>query len=74
MLDGRDVLTIGDHVDIASEVMIYNSQHDLNEEDFAHPEKVVEAPVEIGVRVRFYSRYLSPWADQGKRRGAALMD
>jgi maltose O-acetyltransferase len=28
-LDGRSQLTIGNHVDIASEVMIYNSQHDL---------------------------------------------
>src|SRR5436309_895750 len=27
-LDGRDNLTIGSHVDIASEVLIYNSQHD----------------------------------------------
>ena len=48
VLDGRDKLIIGDHVDIASEVMIYNSQHDLNEEDFADPEKVIEAPVEVG--------------------------
>src|SRR5947207_1026320 len=29
VLDGRDKLTIGDHVDIASEVMIYNSKHDI---------------------------------------------
>lgn len=33
-LDGRDKLIIGDHVDIASEVMIYNSEHDINSEDF----------------------------------------
>ncbi len=33
-LDGRDVLKIGSHVDIASDVMIYNSEHDLNSEDF----------------------------------------
>ncbi len=33
-LDGRDTLIIGNHVDIASEVMIYNSEHDLNSEDF----------------------------------------
>ncbi len=33
-LDGRDKLTIGDHVDIASEVMIYNSEHDLNSAGF----------------------------------------
>jgi acetyltransferase-like isoleucine patch superfamily enzyme len=34
VLDGRDKLVIGDHVDIASEVMIYNSQHDIHSDDF----------------------------------------
>jgi acetyltransferase-like isoleucine patch superfamily enzyme len=34
VLDGRDMLRIGDHVDIASEVMIYNSQHDIQSDDF----------------------------------------
>ncbi len=34
-LDGRDRLTIGNHVDIASGVMIYNSEHDLEGEDFS---------------------------------------
>lgn len=29
-LDGRAPLIIGDHVDIASEVMIYNSEHDIH--------------------------------------------
>lgn len=43
-LDGRAALTIGNHVDIASQVMIYNSEHDINSEDF-HP---IEQPVEIG--------------------------
>lgn len=43
-LDGRAILKIGDHVDIASSVMIYNSEHDLEAEDFAAR---VE-PVEIG--------------------------
>lgn len=43
-LDGRDKLKIGDHVDIASDVMIYNSQHDINSEDFS----AILAPVEIG--------------------------
>lgn len=43
-LDGRDKITIGDHVDIASQVMIYNSEHDINSEDF----HAVTAPVEIG--------------------------
>lgn len=33
-LDGRDKLTIGNHVDIASEVMIYNSEHDINDPNF----------------------------------------
>src|SRR3990167_5920751 len=28
-LDGRDKLIIGDHVDIASDVMIYNTEHDI---------------------------------------------
>lgn len=42
-LDGRAALTIGNHVDIASEVMIFNSQHDIN-----HPEfEAIEAPVTI---------------------------
>lgn len=43
-LDGRDKLIIGDHVDIASQVLIYNSEHDLNAEDF----HAIDAPVEIG--------------------------
>lgn len=44
VLDGRDILTIGDHVDIASEVMIYNFEHDINDLSF----KAVSAPVQIG--------------------------
>lgn len=43
-LDGRDKLAIGDHVDIASGVMIFNSEHDINSEDF----HAIVAPVEIG--------------------------
>lgn len=43
-LDGRDHLTIGNHVDIASGVYIYNSEHDINSEDF----HAVNGPVEIG--------------------------
>lgn len=43
-MDGRAKLTIGDHVDIASEVMIYNSEHDLEAEDFS----AVSEEVEIG--------------------------
>jgi len=33
-LDGRAPLTIGNHVDIASEVMIFNSQHDIHSPHF----------------------------------------
>lgn len=40
-LDGRDKLVIGNHVDIASFVMIYNSEHDVNSEDF----HAISAPV-----------------------------
>ncbi len=43
-LDGRAPLKIGNHVDIASQVLIYNSQHDINSEDFY----AAEEPVEIG--------------------------
>lgn len=43
-LDGRDKLTIGSHTDIASSVMIYNSEHDLEKDDFS----AIVAPVEIG--------------------------
>jgi len=51
-LDGRDKLTIGSHVDIASEVMIYNSEHDMESETFqARSESVViEDYVFIGPR------------------------
>src|SRR3989344_21311 len=48
VLDGREKLIIGNHVDIASEVMIYNSEHNINEEDFADVEKAVREPVTIG--------------------------
>jgi maltose O-acetyltransferase len=41
-LDGRAKLRIGDHVDIASEVMIYNSEHDLSSEEFAATTEDVE--------------------------------
>lgn len=34
VLDGRDKLTLGNHVDVASEVMFYNGEHDLNDENF----------------------------------------
>jgi maltose O-acetyltransferase len=41
VLDGRDKLVIGNHVDIASEVMIYNSQHDITAEHFAAAEVII---------------------------------
>lgn len=43
-LDGRASLKIGSHVAIASQVLIYNSEHDVQAEDF----RAVEQPVEIG--------------------------
>lgn len=43
VLDGRAKLIIGNHVDIASEVMIYNAEHDINDPTF----KAIEAPVVI---------------------------
>ena len=43
-LDGRAPLTIGNNVDIASQVLVYNSEHDISSEHFdPHQE-----PVEIG--------------------------
>ena len=43
-LDGRAQLTIGNHTDIASQVLIYNSEHNLDDEWFAP----IEEPVRIG--------------------------
>ena len=43
-LDGRARLKIGCHTDIASEVMIYNSEHDVHSKDM----RPIEEPVEIG--------------------------
>ncbi len=47
-LDGRAALVIGDHVDVASSVMIYNSEHNVHDNDFSVVEKVVKEPVKIG--------------------------
>lgn len=41
-LDARAPLKIGDHVDIASSVMIYNSEHNLESEEFEATEEQVE--------------------------------
>lgn len=43
-LDGRAKIKIGKQVDIASSVMIYNSEHDLSDPTF----KATEEPVTIG--------------------------
>lgn len=52
VLDGREKLTIGDHVAIASEVMIYNSEHAIHEPDFNPVSEpvVIEDYVFIGPR------------------------
>ena len=51
-LDGRDQLTIGNHVAFASSVMIYNSQHDIDDEHFRPISKpvIIEDYVFIGPR------------------------
>ncbi len=43
-LDGRGGIKIGKHVDIASEVMIYTSEHDVSSQDM----RAVEEAVDIG--------------------------
>lgn len=52
-LDGRAPLIIGDHVDIASSVMVYNSEHDLESADFKARTEAVEIGdfVFVGPRV-----------------------
>ena len=52
-LDGRAPLIIGSHVDIASSVMIYNSEHDLESTEFKARTELVEIGdyVFIGPRV-----------------------
>lgn len=66
-LDGRAKLKIGKNVDIASYVMIYNSEHDLEGHDF----KATEEPVEIGDYVFIGPRVLIlPGVKIGK--GAAI--
>jgi maltose O-acetyltransferase len=43
-LDGRAPLAIGNHVGIASQVLIYNDEHDINSPDYGNS----FGPVEIG--------------------------
>lgn len=52
-LDGRAPLKIGNHISIASQVLIYNSEHDINSEDFRVTEEpvIIEDFVYIGARV-----------------------
>lgn len=52
VLDGRDSIKIGNHVDIASEVMIYNGEHAINSEHFEPQTEpvVIEDYVFIGPR------------------------
>jgi len=52
-LDGRAPLRIGNHVDVASDVMIYNSEHDLESDSFSARTQTVEIGdyVFIGPRV-----------------------
>lgn len=44
VLDGRSTLRIGNHVDIASDVMIYNAEHNIHDPYFVGEHK----PVHIG--------------------------
>lgn len=41
-LDGRAKIKIGSHTDIASQVLIYNSKHDINDPEFKATELLVE--------------------------------
>ncbi len=53
VLDGRDKLIIGNHVDIASDVMIYNSKHDIESPEFA--------PINVSVSIEDYA-FIGPRA------------
>ncbi|MFA5828090.1 MAG: acyltransferase [Candidatus Shapirobacteria bacterium] len=52
-LDGRASLTIGSHVGIASQVLIYNDEHDINSPDYGNSfgPVTIEDYVFIGPRV-----------------------
>lgn len=53
VLDGRDKLLIGNHVALATGVMIFNSQHEINDEFFSPSSApvIIEDYVFIGPRV-----------------------
>src|SRR3989344_5305039 len=44
VLDGREKLNIGSHVAFASDVMVYNAEHNINDPEFA----ATRTPVEVG--------------------------
>jgi maltose O-acetyltransferase len=48
VLDGREKLIIGNHVALATGVMIYNSEHNIEAEHFAADEGIASASVAIG--------------------------
>ena len=52
VLDGRDKLKIGNHVALASGVMIFNSQHEIDDEHFSPSSApvIIEDYVFIGPR------------------------
>ena len=52
-LDGRNKIKIGNHVDIASQVLIYNEEHNVSSEEFEATNESVEIGdyVFIGPRV-----------------------
>ena len=52
VLDGRDKLVFGNHVDVATEAMFYNGEHDVNDASFKgkYAPVVVEDYVFIGPR------------------------
>ena len=43
VLDGRDKLIFGNHVDVATQVMFYNGQHDIHDQNF----KATFAPIVV---------------------------
>lgn len=53
VLDGRDKLVIGNHVAFATGVMIFNSQHEINDENFSPSSApvLIEDYVFVGPRV-----------------------
>lgn len=53
VLDGRASLKIGNHVDLASDIMIYNSEHNIQSENFesVSGQVIIEDYVFIGPRV-----------------------